>query len=138
MNGYQLIKALEERTGGSWRPSPGAVYPALAQLQDEGLVEPADGDGKVFQLTESGRAAAAEAGEQARPWQAQDREPAPESAPSADLRHAVNQLTIAARAAAESGDEALMRQAVAQVAAARREIYRLLADPTPTDDDPQD
>ena len=50
----------------------------------------------------------------------------------------MNQLTIAARAAAESGDEALMRQAVAQVAAARREIYRLLADPTPTDDDPQD
>src|SRR5919199_4202005 len=37
-NGYQLIQAIEERTGGIWRPSPGAVYPALQQLEDEGLV----------------------------------------------------------------------------------------------------
>src|SRR5436853_7787787 len=33
-NGYQLMQAIEERSGGRWRPSPGAVYPSLAQLED--------------------------------------------------------------------------------------------------------
>ena len=45
-NGYQLMQEIEERSGGVWRPSPGSVYPALAQLEDEGLVrseESADG-----------------------------------------------------------------------------------------------
>ena len=37
MHGYELITDLEDRTGGRWRPSPGAIYPALAQLEDEGL-----------------------------------------------------------------------------------------------------
>ena len=40
MHGYELIGELEERTGGRWRPSPGSVYPTLAQLEDEGLVRP--------------------------------------------------------------------------------------------------
>ena len=38
-NGYQLMQAIEERSGGRWRPSPGAVYPSLAQLEDEGLIQ---------------------------------------------------------------------------------------------------
>ena len=37
-NGYQLMQTIEERSGGRWRPSPGSVYPTLAQLEDEGLV----------------------------------------------------------------------------------------------------
>src|ERR1700744_6245028 len=37
-NGYQLMQALEERSDGRWRPSPGSVYPALSQLEDEGLI----------------------------------------------------------------------------------------------------
>ena len=58
MHGYELIGELEERTGGRWRPSPGSVYPTLAQLEDEGLVRPvvdeAD-DRKRFELTDAGR-----------------------------------------------------------------------------------
>src|SRR5262245_9517929 len=38
-NGYQIMSEVEERSGGAWRPSPGAVYPALQQLADEGLIE---------------------------------------------------------------------------------------------------
>ncbi len=38
LNGYQIMQELEQRSRGSWRPSPGAVYPALQQLEDEGLV----------------------------------------------------------------------------------------------------
>ena len=41
-NGYGLIRELAERSGGSWRPSSGSVYPALSQLEDEGLVEDSD------------------------------------------------------------------------------------------------
>ena len=37
-NGYQLIQELTERSGGVWRPSPGSIYPALQQLEDEGLI----------------------------------------------------------------------------------------------------
>ncbi len=55
-NGYQIMSEIEERSGGAWRPSPGAVYPALAQLADEGLVEAEESGGRrTFSLTEAGR-----------------------------------------------------------------------------------
>src|ERR1022692_1353778 len=38
MHGYQLMQAIADRTQGAWRPSPGAIYPTIAQLEDEGLV----------------------------------------------------------------------------------------------------
>jgi DNA-binding PadR family transcriptional regulator len=54
-NGYQLIQEIEDRSGGVWRPSPGAVYPALAQLEDEGLVRTEERDGRrVYALTDAG------------------------------------------------------------------------------------
>ena len=37
-NGYGLMQEIEHRSEGAWRPSPGSVYPALAQLEDEGLI----------------------------------------------------------------------------------------------------
>ena len=43
-NGYQLMQEIEQRSGGRWRPSPGSVYPALAQLEDEGLVNAIQAD----------------------------------------------------------------------------------------------
>ena len=44
-NGYQLMQTIEERSGGRWRPSPGSVYPTLAQLEDEGLIRSTESDG---------------------------------------------------------------------------------------------
>ena len=56
MHGYQLMQAVADRTGGAWRLSPGAVYPTIAQLEDEGLVMvSADGGRKLVTLTEAGR-----------------------------------------------------------------------------------
>ncbi|GAB2846606.1 PadR family transcriptional regulator [Actinocorallia aurea] len=56
-NGYQIIQDVVERTEGSWKPSPGAVYPALQQLSDEGLIRGAEAEGrKTYTLTEEGRA----------------------------------------------------------------------------------
>lgn len=57
-HGYELIKAIEDLTGGEYAPSPGAVYPTLQLLQDEGAIEEAEADGsrKPFAATEAGRA----------------------------------------------------------------------------------
>src|SRR5215475_12080019 len=60
MHGYEMIQELEERTGGMWRPSPGAVYPALQLLEDQGLVTAdAEAGKRLFYLTDSGREGAA-------------------------------------------------------------------------------
>ncbi|MCB5426328.1 helix-turn-helix transcriptional regulator [Altererythrobacter sp. CC-YST694] len=58
-HGYELMKALEELTGGNYSPSPGTLYPTLSLLSDEGMIaESADGDGnrKAFAATDAGRA----------------------------------------------------------------------------------
>ncbi len=56
-HGYDLIRAIEELTGGEYAPSPGVVYPTLTLLQDMGLIEEAKEKGprKPFQVTEEGR-----------------------------------------------------------------------------------
>ena len=57
-HGYDLIRAIEDMTGGEYSPSPGVVYPTLALLVDEGLIAEAAGEGtrKAFAVTEAGRA----------------------------------------------------------------------------------
>src|ERR1700722_7556537 len=55
-NGYQLMQAIEELSGGRWRPSPGSVYPTLSQLEDEGLIRATEADGaRQFEITDAGR-----------------------------------------------------------------------------------
>ena len=57
-HGYDLIRAIEEATHGSYAPSPGLVYPTLTMLQDMGLIEETASEGtrKVFAATDEGRA----------------------------------------------------------------------------------
>lgn len=56
-HGYDIIKALEERTSGIYSPSPGVVYPTLTFLEEAGyVVSAADGNKKVFSITEAGQA----------------------------------------------------------------------------------
>jgi DNA-binding PadR family transcriptional regulator len=56
--GYEIIKAIEERVGGAYSPSPGTIYPTLTMLQDIGHVTVSDGEGakKLHTITEEGRA----------------------------------------------------------------------------------
>lgn len=55
-HGYQLMKELQDRSGGIYRASPGAIYPTLQMLEDEGLIESEKKDGRrVYSLTEAGR-----------------------------------------------------------------------------------
>ena len=55
-HGYDLIRAIEERTGGAYAPSPGIVYPALTLLEEQGLirVESTDGPRKLYAITPEG------------------------------------------------------------------------------------
>src|SRR6185437_12523884 len=71
-NGYQIMSEIEERSGGAWRPSPGAVYPALQQLADEGLIAGEESAGRrTFSLTDAGRQHVEENPERARAaWEA--------------------------------------------------------------------
>src|SRR5665811_1934543 len=55
-HGYAIMAELKERVGGRWRPSPGAIYPALLSLEELGLLSSVDEEGtKVYSLTEAGR-----------------------------------------------------------------------------------
>lgn len=67
-HGYAIMGELEKRVGGGWKPSPGAIYPALVALVETGHLETCDRDGtQVYALTESGRRLADDS-EWARRW----------------------------------------------------------------------
>jgi DNA-binding PadR family transcriptional regulator len=64
-NGYAIMQALADAVGGSWRPSPGAIYPAILGLEDAGLLRGSDDGegGRVYELTAAGKAALAADGD---------------------------------------------------------------------------
>src|SRR4051795_6711799 len=94
MHGYEMIQELEERTDGVWRPSPGAVYPALQLLEDQSLVTAdAEAGKRLFSLTEAGREEAAKAGDR-KPW---DEVTAGIDPSQFKLRDALGPIAIAAR-----------------------------------------
>jgi len=56
-HGYDIIQALSDRTGGTYTPSAGTIYPRLAKLEEEGLVSKSvDGRKTVYEITDAGRA----------------------------------------------------------------------------------
>lgn len=128
LNGYQIIQTLAERTGGVWKPSPGAVYPALAQLEDEQLVEQFDNEGqRAYRLTEAGRGAAEAAD---KPWETVNQENAPRHPEAAgELWQEFTELAMAARTVARSGSTGQVRKAVAVLAETRRRLFGVLAEP---------
>ena len=138
-NGYQLMQELEERSGGVWRPSPGSIYPALSQLEDEGLVRSDESAGRrAFQLTDDGRAYIEENREALGvPWEAVGGE-VPEGL--FQLRQLMMQLGMATMQVAQAGDEAQTAEARKVLEEARRSLYRILAgdagDPTDASDEP--
>lgn len=136
LNGYQVIQTLAERTDGLWKPSPGAVYPALAQLEDEGLVEQYDNEGqRAFRLTDAGKQAAQDV--PTKPWDAVKDEFAPRFSDQVKgLWSEFTNLTMAAQAVTRSGSPDLQRQAAEILADARRKLYSLLAtDGAPSSED---
>src|SRR5947209_12156208 len=57
MHGYEMMKALEEKSGGFYTPSAGSIYPTLQMLEDRGFVTAKEAEGKkVYSITDAGRA----------------------------------------------------------------------------------
>jgi DNA-binding PadR family transcriptional regulator len=125
MHGYEMITEIGERTSGTWRPSPGSVYPTLQLLEEEGLIEAQETGGKrLFTLTEAGRAEA-EAGS-AEPWLAAgsgvDWEAVQEVGQTmASLGQAVHQVMT-------TGTEDQRAKGLAVLVEARKKLYLILAE----------
>jgi DNA-binding PadR family transcriptional regulator len=126
-NGYSIMQEIEDRSGGAWRPSPGAVYPALQQLEDEGLVEPDEGSGrKLLHLTDAGRAHVEENRERfGSPW---EEAAGGISEPMASLGNEVRQTGAAVMQVFHSGSDEQRSAARDILADARKAIYRILAE----------
>jgi DNA-binding PadR family transcriptional regulator len=126
-NGYALMQEIEERSDGVWRPSPGSIYPALSQLEDEGLVEATkEGAGRVFALSDSGRAHVEERREElGEPWKAVSGGYPKEAG---ELRDLMMQLGAAAMQVVQAGSAEQRQRAVDLLAEARRGLYRILAE----------
>ncbi|HUB74540.1 MAG TPA: PadR family transcriptional regulator [Solirubrobacteraceae bacterium] len=127
-NGYQIMQEVQERSGGMWNPSPGSVYPALQQLEDEGLIRTEQHDGqKLFALTDDGRKLVQERdSERPAPWEQQD------------LGDEFHQLAALMREVAgafvqvlKTGSPGQLERAREVLAGTRRDLYRILADGEP-------
>ena len=126
-NGYTIMQEIEERSDGVWRPSPGSVYPALAQLEDEGLIRSEEVDGrKRFAITDAGREQIA-----ARPQDA----PAPwdtladgVSRDVQELFGLMRQVGMAGLQLVQTATEKQLSEAKQVLTETRRAIYRILAD----------
>ena len=132
-NGYQLMQAIEERSEGLWRPSPGSVYPTLAQLEDEGLVRSVEAEGaRRFEITDAGREHLETRAAEQDPW-----EPAAEGAenPLAELAPLVIQIGKAAFQVASVGDQDQRERARTVLVDTRRALYRILADDADADEE---
>ncbi|HEX9352316.1 MAG TPA: PadR family transcriptional regulator [Streptosporangiaceae bacterium] len=133
-NGYQIMSEVEERSSGAWRPSPGAVYPALQLLADEGLIEAEESGGRrTFSLTEAGRRHIEDDPETARPaWEAMAQDEPGEMpglfAQAARLGGSIVQL-------AHAGTPEQIRAAEQLLERTRREMYQILASDDPDEDD---
>jgi len=126
-NGYQIMSEIEERSGGAWRPSPGAVYPALSQLADEGLIAGEESGGRrTYSLTDAGREYVAQHPEMARgAWESATQQEAWQVpglfAEAARLGGGIVQIAHAGTPEQVQAAERLLEQT-------RRELYRILAD----------
>ena len=124
-NGYQLMQTIEERSDGRWRPSPGSVYPTLAQLEDEGLIRGIDRDGtKLFEITDQGRERLGQSTVDPAPW-AQEDDPASHSL--SEIGSQMFQIAKAAWQVAQEGDERQVEKACETLAETRRALYGILA-----------
>ena len=129
-NGYQVIQEIERRSGGLWKPSAGSVYPALQQLEDEGLIEAVeDGGRREFRLTDAGRTYADEhPDELAAPWASVADSIDQDSRSLFEILAAVGAATIQV---GQAGSETQMAKARQLLADTRKGLYRILAEEDP-------
>src|ERR1700761_1305253 len=126
-NGYQLIQEIGERTQGVWRPSAGSVYPALQQLEDEGLIQAEAGADRRrnFTLTDEGRTyVQAHADELRASW---DAVTGSVDDASVQMHNLARQVAMATVQVGQAGTPAQVQQASKILADTRKALYRILA-----------
>ncbi len=124
MHGYEIIAELDNRSEGSWRPSPGAMYPALSRMEEKGLIEGfEDEDGKRrYDLTDEGRERVADRDPDAPlPWAE-----AVESG-GGELRSSFAELAGQARQIGRFGTDEQRMAALEVLAKAKKDLYKILA-----------
>src|SRR6185437_7753334 len=126
-NGYQLIQEISGRTSGVWRPSAGSVYPALQQLEDEGLIAPqGEGRRRMFELTDAGRAYAQEhVDELNASW---DAAAGMTDEAAIEFHDLIRQVMMAVMEVRRAGSADQLAQARSVLAQARRSLYLILAE----------
>lgn len=127
LHGYQVIQLIEERSGGMWRPSAGSVYPALQQLEDEGLVRAEQQEGRrVFHLTDAGRAHVADHRDELAA--ARDAVTGGIDTGVVELHDLFHQVGVAFKQVTHVGTPKQVAAASDLLANTRRRLYRILAD----------
>jgi DNA-binding PadR family transcriptional regulator len=125
-NGYSLMQEIEERTDGVWRPSPGSVYPTLAQLEDEGLIRTQETDGrKEFVITDDGQKIVDERGDAPTPWDEVKTDGGPIQAEVGQL---IRQVAIASSQVLKGGSTQQMEAAKELLTDTRKKLYKILAE----------
>jgi DNA-binding PadR family transcriptional regulator len=125
MHGYQIIREIEERSDGAWKPSPGSVYPTLQLLTDEGLITSEESGGrKTYSLTPEGVEAAGVSTEKSAPWESKGGR---EGSRAGALPKAGIDLAQAVAQVGRSGSAEQVKEAVAVLDDARRKIFTILA-----------
>ena len=129
MHGYEIITELETRSEGRWRPSPGAIYPALEKMEAHGAVTSTEVEGKrQFSLTDRGRQMLAEIreaqGDDAElPWSQTG------TGGRGELRRLMSELGGQVRQIARFGSTEQRDAATAALEETRRTLYEILARP---------
>lgn len=131
MHGYEMIQEIKERSGELWSPSPGSVYPTLQLLADEGLIaDEGSGSRRLYTLTEEGRAVAEKI--ETPPWEEIARDADPQDV---SLRDAIGGLMGATVQVAQAATDSQKKRAVEVLNEARRELYAILGEAPPADDE---
>jgi DNA-binding PadR family transcriptional regulator len=133
-SGHQIIQEAGERSGGLWSPQPGAVYPTLQQLADEGLVRGEESEGRrIFTLTDEGRAHV-EANPPEAPW-AEHADPQEWPGDVKAVFKEAAQLGTALIQVVQAGTPSQITEARKLIGDTRRRLYGILADETDEPDE---
>jgi len=122
MHGYEVMRALEEGSGGWYRASPGSVYPTLQMLEEGGYVTSEQVDGKkVYTITDAGRKLLEDRGESRF-------EETPGMKQVFEIRQSLKKLASAVIDGARGSDEQTMKRIGEILDKARKEVYSVLAE----------
>jgi len=134
MHGYEIITELETRSDGRWRPSPGAVYPALEKMAEHGAVTSTEADGKrQYELTDRGRELLAEikSVDGTEPWNQHG------TGGRGEMRRLISELGGQIRQIARFGTTEQRDAATTVLEDTKRKLYEILAaPPSPTPPSP--